>query len=51
MSEIVYLALGYILGCAITWMAVTENFEKPIKQCELNLPRNQHCELTAKVKE
>ena len=44
--------LGVFLGILFTtWFIYAIQFATFIKPCEKNLPRTQHCELTAKVSE
>jgi ammonia channel protein AmtB len=51
MSEFIYALIGFTIGFVLAFSLMTKENNKYIEQCELNLPRNQHCELTAKVKE
>ena len=46
------ITCGLMSGLAVTWLDIgtAENANKVINECEKELPRNQHCELIAVIK-
>ncbi|MCK4820432.1 hypothetical protein KA005_32000 [bacterium] len=42
------LFIGFLLG-VVSFKTEIQGYQNAIEQCEASLPRDQHCEITARV--